>query len=126
MAMRRMKSAMKAMKRSMKAKKAASMKRRRSMKKKKVSRRCAIQRVWRGAADKTNGGLKKSDLMRNKYGRVVIRKASLRARKGKSGKWISSVMQARKALGIKGFHVVGGKTQAGQRLLSRARSFYKK
>ena len=30
--------------------------------------------VWHGTAEKTSGGLKKADLMKNKYGRIVSRK----------------------------------------------------
>jgi hypothetical protein len=44
------------------------------------SRRC----VWNGTAKKTPGGLTKSDLMQNKYGRIVSRKRAARARSGRA------------------------------------------
>merc|ERR1719341_2892885 len=86
--------------------------------------------VFRGSKERTRGGLKKSDLMKNKRGKVVSKKASDRAKKSKNGKTIAAfgkaVAQARRALGIKGFVPVGGKTSRGQALLKKARSIYKK
>merc|ERR550519_478638 len=85
--------------------------------------------VFRGTKEKTAGGLKKSDLIRNKSGKVVSKKASEAAKKraAKSGftKWFAAVKKARAALGIKGFQSVGGKTAQGQALLKKARSLYK-
>ena len=40
--------------------------------------------------------------------------------------WNVAVMKARRTLGVKGFCAIGGKTQKGQELLKKARSFYKK
>ena len=37
--------------------------------------------VWRGVKKKTRGGLTKSDLTRNKYGKIVSKKASSTAKK---------------------------------------------
>lgn len=37
--------------------------------------------VWHGTAKKTTGGLKKSDLMKNKHGRIVSKKVSASAKK---------------------------------------------
>merc|ERR1740130_2213558 len=63
--------------------------------------------VFRGTKEKTSGGLKKSDLVRNKAGKVVSRKASLRAKNSKGGKkiqkWSQALVKARKALKITGF-----------------------
>ena len=39
--------------------------------------------VMHGTADHTSGGLKKSDLKYNKYGRIVSRKKSQKAKKEK-------------------------------------------
>lgn len=39
--------------------------------------------VWHGAALKTSGGLKKSDLMKNKHGRIVSKKKHNTAKKEK-------------------------------------------
>merc|ERR1712176_100648 len=86
--------------------------------------------VFRGTKVKTVGGLKKSDLKKSKRGKIVSVKASAAAKKryskSKASKWIESVVKARKALGVKGFAAVGGKSKAGQTLLAKARSFYKK
>merc|ERR1719167_1913038 len=91
--------------------------------------RGAKARVFKGTKAATVGGLKKSDLMRNKDGKVVSKKASIRAKKAyqKNGlaKWTKAVQQAKKALGIKGFQIIGGKTAKGQAFLKKARSLYK-
>merc|ERR1711931_22808 len=107
-----------------------------SMKKKakKVSKiargRGAKARVFSGQKEKTTSGLKKTDLTRNKQGKVVSKKSSIRAKKTyqKNGlaKWTKACQQARKAMGIKGFQAIGGKTAKGQALLKKARSFFKK
>ena len=40
------------------------------------------RKVWNGTAHRTPGGLTKSDLMVNKYGRIVSRKRVAHAKKG--------------------------------------------
>merc|ERR1719318_2149136 len=102
-----------------------SMKRKKAMWVSKVARgRGAKARVFRGGKERTSGGLKKSDLVKNKDGKVVSRKASQRAKNSKNGKKIAAfgkaVAQARRALGIKGFVPVGGKTARGQALLKKS------
>merc|ERR1719334_1784110 len=79
--------------------------------------------VFRGTKEKTYTGLKKSDLMKNKAGKIVTKKSHAR---GQKNKWAQSCARARKALGIKGFCPFGGKTAKGKALLAKARSFYKK
>merc|ERR1712212_523143 len=69
--------------------------------------------VWKGRKVKTVGGLTKSDLTKNKNGKIVSKKMSARAQKQKFPK---AVVAARKALGIKGFCPIGGKTAKGQAL----------
>merc|ERR1712112_389646 len=85
--------------------------------------------VFRGTKVATSGGLKKSDLTKNKDGRVVSKKRSAVGKKlyQKNGlaKWTKAVQAAKKSLGIKGFQVIGGKTSKGQALLKKARSLYK-
>merc|ERR1712027_80261 len=85
--------------------------------------RLAKSQVFKGKKVKTVGGLKKSDLVKSKYGKIVSKKASAR---GKSNKWAKACAAARKALKLKGFVPFGGKTKAGQELLKKAKSFYKK
>jgi len=86
--------------------------------------------VFRGTKLRTSGGLKKSQLKRNKRGKVVSVKASNRSKNSKSGakiaKWGKAVAAARKQLGIKGFCAVGGKKGQGKALLAKVRSLYKK
>merc|ERR1712226_1285112 len=85
--------------------------------------------VFKGTKEKTVGGLKKSDLTKSKSGKIVSKKQSARGKKVYAkylSKWTSSVAKARKALGVKGFAAVGGKTKAGQALYAKAKSFYKK
>ena len=92
------------------------------MRRKKVSRRTALRQCFAGKRAKTNGSNTKNDLMVNKHGKVVSKKMYKR---GASSKWMQSVVKARKALHIKGFQVVGGKSAKGQALLKKARSLYK-
>merc|ERR1712048_1047954 len=86
--------------------------------------------VFKGSKVKTSGGLKKSDLKKNKAGKIVSAKKSLLAKKSKGGKAIASwgvaFAKARKALGIKGFCPCGGKTAQGKALCAKTKSFYKK
>ena len=61
-------------------------------------------------------GLKASDLMKSKSGKIVSKKQSMSAKKNfakRLGGWNKAVMAARKALGVKGFCAVGGKSAQG-------------
>merc|ERR1739841_419975 len=88
----------------MKAMKAmAAMKAMRAMKKKVVSARLAKRHAFFGKIDKTKTGLKKSDLIKNKSGRIVSKKMSQRA---KANPWLLACKQARSARKIKGFVVI--------------------
>merc|ERR1719384_2692928 len=86
--------------------------------------------VFRGTKVKTSGGLKKSDLKKNKAGHIVSRKRSARgtaiySKNKKMQKWTACFNKARKVLGIKGFCPCGGKTAKGKALLAKTRSLYK-
>merc|ERR1712187_536717 len=63
--------------------------------------------VFKGTKEKTSGGLKKTDLMKNKAGKIVSKKRSAATKKGKGYKsiiaWSSALKKARKELGVKGF-----------------------
>merc|ERR1719224_166150 len=83
----------------------------------------AARAVWSGKIATTKGGLKKNQLMKSKRGKIVSAKKSAA---GKKNKWIQAVNAARKALSVKGFQVIGGKSAKGQALLKKARSLYKK
>merc|ERR1712224_318893 len=97
------------------------------MKKKAVSKvakgRFAKVVVFRGPKAKTSGGLVASDLIKNKSGKIVSKKASAAAKKrfasGLKG-WTVAVQKARKALGLKGFVAI----KKGSALYNKAKEFY--
>merc|ERR1711865_508402 len=93
----------KAMK-AMKAMKAAAPKAMKAMKKKVISARLARKHAFAGKIVKTKTGLTKSDLVKNKMGKIVSKKRSAFAKKNNAfGPWLVAVKKARKALNIKGF-----------------------
>merc|ERR1711874_290379 len=86
--------------------KAAAMKK--TMKVSKIaSGKYSKSRVFKGAKEKTVGGLTKSDLVKSKRGKIVSKKRSLKGKKNFKGsaleKWGKACSAARKALGLKGF-----------------------
>ena len=85
--------------------------------------RLAKAQVFKGRKAKTVGGLTRKNITRNKRGRYVSKAKSAR---GKKNGWIKAVAAARRALKVKGFCAVGGKTADGKRLLAKARALYKK
>merc|ERR1719221_1013332 len=114
-------------KKSMKKGAMKSMMKRRAMKVSKIAKgRMAKVMVFKGSKAKTTGGLTKDKLTKNKNGKVVSKARSAAAKKGKSAAWAKAVGAARKALGIKGFCAIGGKSAKGQGLLRKVRSLYKK
>merc|ERR1719265_1970715 len=72
---------------------------------KKVSARLAKRHAFAGKITKTASGLSKTDLVKNKSGKIVSKKMSL---KGKKSPWIAACNAARKALGVKGFCAIKG------------------
>merc|ERR1711918_5968 len=92
-----------------------------AMKKKSVSKIAkgshAKSMVLRGTKEKTTGSLTAKDLMKNKYGKVVSKKQSARAKKSP---WIQAVAKARKALKITGFCAI----KKGSPLYTKAKEFY--
>merc|ERR1719473_516809 len=99
----------------------------RAMKKKAVSKiakgRYAKAVVFRGTKAKTYTGLTKSDLVKNKRGRIVTKKQQSKGKQlyttfGKQ--WITAVQKARKALGLKGFVAI----KKGSPLYNKAKEFY--
>merc|ERR550537_953204 len=88
-----------------------------------ASGRLTKARVFAGAKTRTKGGLKKADLMRNKNGRIVSKKVSAKSKKAYASylaKWTFAVVQARKALGLKGFVLV----KKGSPLYKKALEMY--
>merc|ERR1719361_2400429 len=90
---------------------AKAMKAKKAKKVKKVSviakGKTAKAAVLSGRKTKTSGGLKASDLVKSKSGKVVSKKASAASKKKFQGsklqKWCKACQAARKALGLKGF-----------------------
>merc|ERR1711904_40125 len=78
--------------------------------------------VFLGNKEKTQSGLKKSDLMKNKAGKIVSKKSSAAGKKAYhliKGLTVA-VQKARKELGIKGFVAV----KKGSALYKKAKEFY--
>ncbi|CAE8595324.1 unnamed protein product [Polarella glacialis] len=85
--------------------------------------------VFRGTKVKTVGGLTKEKLTKNRTGKVVSKAASAAAKKkyaNNLGGWTKAVQAARKALGVKGFAAIGGKSAEGKALYAKAKSLYTK
>merc|ERR1719324_248188 len=78
----------------------------------------ARSQVLKGKRVKTSGGLTKDMLMKNKRGKVVSKKAHAAGKKLYAGvkKWTECVINARKALGMKGFVAINGKKPEGKKL----------
>merc|ERR1719245_1674467 len=106
-----------------------------AMKAMKVKRTSIIARgkharalVFRGSRQKTQGGLTKDLLMRNKSGRVVSKARSVLSKKQWASsamkKWCDAVRQARNELGITGFCAVNGKTAQGKAVYVKAKSIF--
>ncbi len=89
--------------------------------------RQARRLVLSGRWGQTVGRLKSGDLMINRKGKIVSRKASEAAKK-RSGammhRWGRAVKLAREALGITGFVTVGGSTVAGKALYKMTKFHY--
>ena len=85
--------------------------------KKKVRPSTEKRRVWKGKATKTSSGLKKSQLVKNKHGKIVSAKKS---KMGKANSWVRSVSKARKEMGIVKFMPV----RKGTALYRRAKEIH--
>merc|ERR1719163_2660465 len=111
----------------MKAMKAmAAMKAMKAMKKKTVSKiakgKFAKSVVFRGTKAKTYTGLTKSDLVKNKRGKIVTKKQVAAGKKSYTNikGWVTACQKARKALGVKGFVAI----KKGSALYKKAKEFY--
>merc|ERR1719191_1147948 len=104
----------------------AAMKAMKAMKKKVVSKiakgKMARSVVFRGTKEKTVGGLTKTDLVKNKNGKIVSKKAHASGKKAYANikGWTVAVQKARKALNVKGFVAV----KKGSPLYKKAKEFY--
>merc|ERR1712112_39807 len=86
----------------------------------------ARAQVFLGRKQKTPGGLTAATLTKSKTGKIVSKKASLRAKKNFATsplkKWMDACKIARKQLGITGFCPVGGKTAQGKALFAKVKT----
>merc|ERR1719433_2173902 len=85
--------------------------------------------VFCGTKQKTLSGLSKSDLVKNKHGKIVSKKQSARAKKNFANSalaaWSVACKKARKELGITGFVAIGGKSGKGKALYAKVKSLLK-
>merc|ERR1719373_1359018 len=110
------------------AMKKAAMKKKAMKKSKIASGKLAKALVMRGAREKTTGGLRKSQIMKNKRGKVVSKAMSEMSRKKYMGSkleaWTKACAAASKELGITGFVALNGKTPQGRALYAKAKAKY--
>merc|ERR1712083_269919 len=82
--------------------------------------------VFKGGKEKTSTGMTKDKLVKSKTGRIVSKAQSAKAKKAWATsplkKWAEACKAARKALGVKGFVAVGGKTAQGKALYAKVKS----
>merc|ERR1719174_823582 len=78
--------------------------------------------VFSGSKVKTASGLKKTDLMKTKAGKIVTKKSHAAGKKAYANikGWTTAVQKARKALGVKGFQAV----KKGSPLYKKAKELY--
>merc|ERR1719245_1953241 len=78
--------------------------------------------VFAGGKERTATGLKKSDLMKSKTGKIVSKKAHAAGKKAYANikSWTVAVQKARKDLGVKGFVAV----KKGTALYKAAKEHY--
>merc|ERR1719331_2254965 len=98
------------------------------MKAKRVSKvargRFARALVLRGSKERTVGGLKRDQLMKNKRGKVVSKRASANGRRRYRNiqDWVEAVVEARAELRVSGFVAVNGKSLQGKALFVKAKA----
>merc|ERR1719145_260091 len=86
--------------------------------------RYAKASVLKGKKVKTSGGLTQEQLMKNKRGKVVSKKAAAQGKRAFRNiqDWVSSVVAARKALQVTGFVAINGKTLQGKALYVKSKA----
>merc|ERR1711997_833572 len=101
-----------------------------AMKAKRVSKiakgKFAKALVLRGSKEKTQSGLTKDMIIKNKRGKLVSKKAAAAGQRRYASikAWIQAVVAARKALNVTGYVTINGKTAAGKALYAKAKSLY--
>merc|ERR550537_1807722 len=86
--------------------------------------RLARALVLRGSKEKTVGGLTKNQLIKNKRGKIVSKKASAQGKKRYTQieNWVESYMAARAALKVSGFVSINGKSIQGKALYVKTKA----
>merc|ERR1719162_1867088 len=86
--------------------------------------------VLKGSRERTSGGLKKANIIKNKDGKAVSKAMSTRSKASFKGSalegWMKACQAAKKAMGITGFAVVGGSTAQGKALYAKVKALYTK
>merc|ERR1712232_1378563 len=80
--------------------------------------------VFRGSKQKTDSGLTRDLLMRNKRGKAVSKKSNASGKRAFRNiqDWVASVVAARKALQVTGFVAVNGKSLQGKALYVKSKA----
>ncbi|CAD7946019.1 unnamed protein product [Amoebophrya sp. A120] len=88
----------------------------------------ARRKVLAGSKEKTQGGLTKDDLRKNKYGKIVSAKVSENGKKMFKNihGWNRAMKMAREYLNVDGFCPAGGSSVRGKAFLGEVRRFYAK
>merc|ERR1712050_24124 len=85
--------------------------------------------VFNGSKAKTATGMTKANLIKNKSGKIVSKARSANSKKAFANsplkKWADAVKAARKALNLKGFVAIGGKSAQGKALYAKAKTLLK-
>merc|ERR1711903_145804 len=78
--------------------------------------------VFSGTKTKTTSGLKKTDLIKSKSGKIVSRKRNALGKKAyaRIRGWTAAVVKARKVMNVKGFVAI----KRGTPLYNKAKEFY--
>eukprot|EP00416_Gambierdiscus_australes_P039095 CAMPEP_0171103940 /NCGR_PEP_ID=MMETSP0766_2-20121228/59706_1 /TAXON_ID=439317 /ORGANISM="Gambierdiscus australes, Strain CAWD 149" /LENGTH=130 /DNA_ID=CAMNT_0011564461 /DNA_START=35 /DNA_END=427 /DNA_ORIENTATION=+ len=82
--------------------------------------------VFKGRKEKTYTGLTKAQLMKNRTGKLVTKKMHALGKRcyARISNWTKACQQAKKEMGIEGFCLVGGSSQAGKTLYAKAKAIY--
>eukprot|EP00927_Polykrikos_kofoidii_P031012 TRINITY_DN26678_c1_g1_i1.p1 TRINITY_DN26678_c1_g1~~TRINITY_DN26678_c1_g1_i1.p1 ORF type:complete len:195 (-),score=30.94 TRINITY_DN26678_c1_g1_i1:455-1039(-) len=86
--------------------------------------RLARSLVLRGSKEKTVGGLTSNDLVKNKRGKIVSKRASAVGTNHYRNikPWLTSFMEARQALQVRGFVAINGNTLQGKALYVKSKA----
>merc|ERR1712066_63128 len=78
----------------------------------------------RGSKEKTVGGLARDALTKNKRGKIVSKRAAAAGKRRYKNieAWVESVVAARKALQMKGFVAINGKSVQGKALYVKSKA----